>query len=244
MKLLISVFLSLLIFIPMSHGREIIGSSIYEMKSQRKKLLFTSQFERRVSEGKEIETVKFFDPSGELAVEEEVRFSNGQVESFVEKSFQTKAEGLIKVVMNRVLFEWSVEGKVKKDDEALKGNFVTGLSLVRFVHKNWEPLKAGKEIDIRFAVPHRLETVGFSLKRQTQKEKKGSLLIKMKPSSFIISALVDPVYFTFDESSKELRSYVGRVKPKKKVNNSWKDLDAEVVYRFREDVDLSAQKEP
>ena len=58
MKLLISVFLSLLIFIPMSHGREIIGSSIYEMKSQRKKLLFTSQFERRVSEGKEIETVK------------------------------------------------------------------------------------------------------------------------------------------------------------------------------------------
>jgi hypothetical protein len=51
----------------------------------------------------------------------------------------------------------------------------------------------------------------------------------MKPSSFVIAAIVDPIFFHFDKETKKLILVNGRVVPKQKVDGQWKDLDGLLV---------------
>ena len=54
--------------------------------------------------------------------------------------------------------------------------------------------------------------------------------MKMKPSSFIIAALVDPVLITLSKDGKDLLEIVGRVTPKRLVGGEYEPLDAEAVF--------------
>lgn len=214
---------------------EVVGSTIYEMDSQRQKVLFTTEFSKESDNGHEIERVVFKDAAGKVIVEEEVRFKDDQVFEYSKNSLQRGVVGKLKVKEGKVHFHLKTPKKNKSDDEKLKGNFIVGLSLVRFVHKNWDKLVSGESIKIRFAVLERIETVGFKLFRHKKLEKQpDDIVVKMKPSSFIISALVDPVHFYFSKKDKRLVSYIGRVKPKMLKGKKWKDVDAEVVYKHRQ----------
>jgi hypothetical protein len=103
------------------------------------------------------------------------------------------------------------------------------------VKENFEALKKGDTIAFRFGVWDRQETVGFEIFK-TGTEKIGdleALVLKMKPSSFLISALVKPIFFKFSLAQPvRLLEQNGRVAPKIKSGDSYKDLDAEVVYRY------------
>lgn len=54
----------------------------------------------------------------------------------------------------------------------------------------------------------------------------------MKPASFVIALLVNPVYFTLDRENNQLLRIVGRMIPKIKVGSTWKDLDAEAIFIY------------
>jgi hypothetical protein len=54
----------------------------------------------------------------------------------------------------------------------------------------------------------------------------------MKPTSFIIAGIVDPLIFSIERDTVKLLELKGRTLPKKKVGNKWKDLDAEIVYSY------------
>ncbi|MFN7728679.1 MAG: hypothetical protein ACK5P7_05955 [Bdellovibrio sp.] len=59
-----------------------------------------------------------------------------------------------------------------------------------------------------------------------------ALVLRMKPSSFIIAALVKPIIFKYASDGSRLLEMNGRVAPKQKSGDSFKDLDAEVVYFY------------
>jgi hypothetical protein len=53
----------------------------------------------------------------------------------------------------------------------------------------------------------------------------------MQPTSRLLSALVDPLYFTVEKSPPHrVLQYVGRTTPKKLAGDQWKDLDAVTVF--------------
>ena len=53
----------------------------------------------------------------------------------------------------------------------------------------------------------------------------------MEPTSLVIAALVDPLYFTVEKNGPHrVLEYVGRTTPKIERNGKWKDLDAVTVY--------------
>ena len=54
----------------------------------------------------------------------------------------------------------------------------------------------------------------------------------MKPSSFLVGMLVDPVYFTFESGTGKLVRLEGRVPPKVRAGKGWRDFDARVEYRY------------
>ena len=80
----------------------------------------------------------------------------------------------------------------------------------------------------------RRETVGFTLKKDSETTFNGTkaVVIRMKPSSFVISALVSPLYFTFTEDGSRALQLKGRLPVKIKDGNSWKDFDGRMVYKY------------
>ncbi len=126
------------------------------------------------------------------------------------------------------------DGKVEKSDEKLAKTLVVPANFQKFVRDNWADLTSGKTVDFRYGVWFRKETVGFEIfKIKVAKvADQDAVVLKMKPSSFLISALVDPVIFTFALDGSKLLEMDGRVAPKQEVAGKFKDLDADVVYHY------------
>ena len=98
---------------------------------------------------------------------------------------------------------------------------------------------AGETISIRLPVLDRLETVGFKFFKEKDATLDGvkMTVIKMKASSFVIAALVDPVLFYFHPTEIRPEGHkcvqvVGRTVPKRKDGNKWKDLDAVMKFKY------------
>jgi hypothetical protein len=77
--------------------------------------------------------------------------------------------------------------------------------------------------------------VGFTFEK-VKAEKPGNrdvVIIKMSATSPIISALVDPLYFTIEKGGKyRVLEYQGRTTPKLQVGKKWRDLDAVTVFNW------------
>lgn len=138
---------------------------------------------------------------------------------------QIGGKGFFEVSGKEVRFQWEQDGKKKSDSESLADNMISGDQAVPFLQKNWDSLMKGDTLPIRFPVIDRAETVGFKFFKSS--ETADTVTIKMKPSSFVIASLVDPLLFKFQKSGdRKLLEVNGRVTPKIKQGDKWKDLDA------------------
>ena len=156
------------------------------------------------------------------------------LKSFVSYQNQLGEVGRVQVEGDKVSFQL-LQGITEKNNiEIAKSPVVVGPTLVGFILVNLEQLLRNKKIDFRFAVPERLETIGFSVE-QIKSDISGQIKIKMSPSNFVIALAVKPLYFSFDAKSKQLVAFVGRVPPKVKINNAWKDFDASLQYEYFSD---------
>jgi hypothetical protein len=54
----------------------------------------------------------------------------------------------------------------------------------------------------------------------------------MAAESFFISLAIAPIFFTFDSETGKLVRIEGRVPPKVRSGEAWRDFDARVEYRF------------
>ncbi|MCB0355792.1 MAG: hypothetical protein KDD40_02235 [Bdellovibrionales bacterium] len=220
------IFLLISLFLLQAHCFK---GSVYELNSNRGKLLYNIERTNNINDNKEFLSLVFKEPNGTLAVTEEAYFTDDQLTKYSVTYHRRNEKGLIEVKNGKVYFTYTKDGKTKTNDEKWVDNFIVGLSTNKFILKNWDALLDGKTLNVRFGVDYRRDTVGFNLFR-TKETSLDIMTIKMKPSSFIISALVDPVYMDYDVKTKKLIAFRGRVRPKQNVNGKWKDLDGETVY--------------
>ncbi|TBR21178.1 MAG: hypothetical protein EPO63_08940 [Candidatus Nitrosotenuis sp.] len=152
-----------------------------------------------------------------------------KVREFTENQFQLGKVSKMTVEGNKLRFYSLAGGKEKSAEETLGSlPLVVGPTFYGFVYNNWDSLMAGKTVKFRYCVLARMETVGFELKKTDSAA--NQIRIQMKPTSFVISLLVDPIHFTF-LPDKTLVSLEGRVPPKIKKGNDWADLDAYEIYK-------------
>lgn len=232
----IKIFLFLIVTVLMTQASfaEEVSGKVYKKDSNQKEVLF--DFKNIISEKEGITNADshFATPTGEVVVTEKSERQGTLLKKYEIDHKQTGRKGSIVVDGKKVLFNFEENGKKKSEEkEDLKDNFVVGHTLVPYVSSHWKELLDGKTIDIRYGVWDRQETVGFSLFKVGQEKlnEKDVILLKFKPTSFIIAAIVDPVIFKFSADGKELVGMIGRVAPKRKDGNKWKDLDAEVLYK-------------
>ncbi len=171
-------------------------------------------------------------PDGKEAFTEDVVLKGTEVISYRVNQKQLVEEGSIEVKDNKVFFTYKKKDReAKTSEEKYVDNLVIGPSLVPYMQKHWDKLKAGETLSVRLAVPDRRETVGFSLfKDKSSTDDK--FIVKMKASSLVISAIVDPLYFSFLPDGSRMVEMKGRTQAKKDKDGKFSDLDAHTIYKF------------
>lgn len=210
-------------------------ATLYDLKSNRQKSLFTLNVDLAPDAAGFRTQTEFRDGDGKLAVIEKGLIKGAEILSYEIEQKQTGETGRFSVKEGRIFFEYEGPGGKKKTADEKVGGFVLSTpNFNAFVEKNWDSLVSGKAHDVRFAVWDRLETVGFTLQKVDEKTLAGDrwIELRMKPTSFIISALVDPIHLWYSSSDKKLQVMKGRVAPKLHKDGKWKDLDAESVYTY------------
>lgn len=211
-------------------------AKIYEQNSNKSKLLYTLTH-KEVINGKMMDVTNTYqDTKNVTVVEEIIKLEGDIIHSFIlnqkqiNKAFQfTRTEKVI------TFSEMATDLKKNKSEELdQKLPTISGPATVPLIKSNWEKLLKGETIETRFAALERLETVGFKFFKEEEKILNGKnvVVIKMKPTSFVIAALVKPVLLTFDKEKAELIELTGRTVPKILIDGDWKDLDAEITYHY------------
>jgi hypothetical protein len=227
------LILAFLMFSLPVHAEEY-GSEIFEPGSSYSKKLFSYRIKTTDEGALTRVSTRFLDTEANVVVEEKGVLKGSNLVTYEIDDRQTGRKGSVEVKDGTVTFAYLKDGKESRDSEKLGETLVAPVNFARFIKDNWEKLSAGKDVDIRYAVWDRKETVGFSLRKMGEEEIKGKKLVKirMKPSSFVIAALVQPIYVFLPADGSRLMALNGRVTPKLKSGKNWKDLDAEVLYSY------------
>lgn len=210
------------------------SADLFEQGSNKQKKLFTLDVVL-ASEG-ELSQYKaqFKDLSGQVVVEQNSTLKGAELLKDEVQQKQLGQVGKIEVREGRVYFTKIVDGKEQTSDEKLESTLVSSSNFVKFVNSKFDQILKGDSVSMRYAVWARKETVGFSLKKVSESGEgdKKVIEVKMSPSSFIIRQLVNPVLFKFNFDGSRILEMNGRVQPLLKVGEKYKDLDAEVLYKY------------
>lgn len=207
---------------------------VYEQGSGKQKVLYNFSAKHSEKDGKENVVGTFTSPDGQEVVRDEAILDGSNVVRDEIHQNQIGQSGLIEVKDGRIYFTKTTDGKTSTSDEKLGDTFVVSANFQKFIKDHWEQIAAGKTVSFRYGVWDRKETVGFEIFKNGEEKlgDKDVLVLKMKPSSFVIAALVKPLFFKYPVDGSHLLEMNGRVPPKSKSGDSWKDLDAEVVYSY------------
>jgi hypothetical protein len=190
-------------------------------------------YERRVAErdGAVVSTHVTRDPSGVIALAESATHSpDYALAEYTVHANQLGQSGTVRVDGDTITFRLVDASGTRTSVERRTGAVVTGPTLVGYVVRHLDALREDKTVSVRMAVLDRLETLGFDLRAVPSNP--GETRVRMKASSFLVAAVVDPVYFTFETATGKLLRLEGRVPPKVRAGDRWADFDARVEYRF------------
>ena len=210
-------------------------AKIYDLKDHSKHMFdYKSEMEITGDTKTLVNTVT--DLKGDVLVIEKTILKDGgkTLVSFEQDQKQLQTVGKLEVRDGKVFFSFTKDGKAKTDDEKAGADFVVTSTLVAYVQAHWEKLAKDEAVKVRLGVLDRLETVGFQFRKEGDTLASGGpgLRIKMKPSSMIISALVNPLYFSFSADGAQLKELEGRTNVKVMANGTYKDFDGYTVYTY------------
>lgn len=207
-----------------------------------KQLLYT--FKRVASRSGSLLTVErnFLYPDGKLAATEQVVYNRDALMSYELNQMQIGARGSARIqrspndpAKGTIEFTYgrAADSRPKQNTEVLRANTLIADMVATFLVSNWNALMRGEKLRSRYIVVPRRETVGFTFVKDSTAVRAGQpvVIVRMEPTSRFVAALVDPLYFTFDQRPPHhVIQYTGRTTPKINANGQWKDLDAVTVF--------------
>ncbi len=194
-------------------------------------LLFNKQTEVKREEDLTLIFTTYVNPDGTTAIKEATTLKDSELIRYEIQQEQLGLKSTIEVQEAGVKFSGvNSKGEAKSKEAKNPGNLVVGPSLPGMILKHWDKIEAGERVQIHFAAWDRGESIGFRLFKSDKAEDPTTLQVIMQPSSWLIRRLVNDLVFTYDTESRSLRSIRGRATPKQNHANTWRDLDALIVY--------------
>jgi len=221
---------------------KLLTASIYKRESSPQKLLF--RFQREATRtGERLRVVRDYTyPDGKSAAQETVIYQGNNLDSLTLRESQIGAEGSAKIseanAERTIHFEYrkGTGGPLKARNEAWRENTLIGDMIGPFLADHWDALMRGEKVKCRYIVVPRMETVGFTFAKEADPDPHDpkAIAIKMEPTSRIIAAIVDPLYFSMGKSPPHrILQYDGRTTPKLNVRGKWEDLDAVTIFDWK-----------
>lgn len=213
-------------------------ATVYEKDSDKKTVLFKwERMEEGDPQNLKIKLI-YTTPEHQPAVIEDIQYENGKLKKYTVDHKQTGESGSVDVRDGKLFFSYTKDGKTETDDEKYpeKDNLILTGTMCDYLAAHQDTILKGDEVEARFVVLHRKETVGFKFFKVSEGKQDGkeTITVKMKPTSFIIAAIVNPLFITFQKEGFHVIEIVGRTMPKKQVDGKWKDLDADTVYFWKD----------
>jgi len=118
---------------------------------------------------------------------------------------------------------------VKTGREAISEPLVSGPSLHGFVLRHWDVLTGGANVPVRMVVPDALKSYRFDIRLARQSED-GNTTFSITPSNWLVRLVIAPLRVTFDNATRHVLRYAGRVPPMLNVDGKLQTLDARVLY--------------
>lgn len=177
------------------------GELLYQEKHS---IVYSSHGQRLSSE------VQYLLPDGKLFAEKSLSYGAEPTVPTMEFFDHRFAQSiLVKKQTDTVLVENVVNGDKDKtevtDSDGLP--MVADAGFDMFMVKHWQSLIAGKKHTIDFLAITRGQFIEFEITKTNETDK--TVSFKLKPSSFLISMLVDPILLTYDKSTANILYYKG-----------------------------------
>src|SRR5579862_2546285 len=147
-------------------------------------------------------------PDGKPAVREKVFYQNNLLVRYELDELQTAASGSATIERDgaspgkgRIVFRYtrdtSRQAAPESRTEPLLADTLVNDMVGRFLAAHWHQLIQGEKVSCRLIVVPRLETIGFTFKKESERQWQGRnvVVLKMEPSSLLICMLVDPLHF-------------------------------------------------
>ena len=201
-------------------------------------LLFTQKTTTRdLGDGKKEYKTVVTDPLGKEQYNEVIIAKGSMPLKQMAEMGQTKRHLEIEVKEGRVYLRTrsnspSNDEKPRENNESLPKHLISGALAEQFAVENWNALMAGETVYAQMAIMEVREILNFKFwKREVMKFKGREVMVVMlKPSSFFVSLIVDPIALYIDTKEKKMIHYIGRTPMWKTVDGSLKALDAEIVF--------------
>jgi hypothetical protein len=218
----------LLLQIFLTFAQEKVTADVYDFEGKTK--LYSYNNSRTTSNGVETYLAEFKDiATGEVAASEKAETRAGVIVRYEVSRPGTKDSGVIEVKDGKIIFSYNDNGKKSEAKEPLKENTLISATLCPYLESHFADLMSKKDVDFKYAVWYRKETVGFRF--SYDREENGQVVIKMNPTNFLYRSMVKPIFFTYTKNGKKLVSIQGRTLPKRKDGSGWKDFDGLALYK-------------
>lgn len=205
-------------------------ASIYELGKTSGEPLFTQKMNYEVDEtGLRSTEVNITDAQGRIALRENSITKNGVLVSLKVEQRQLGETYEITQSGKTVIFKRSEK---KDKTEEVTDSFLSAPGLEHFILSHWKSLLEGETLYVRLGLAERADTVGLKIfKKDLIKDgEKETVIIRMKPSSIIIAAVVDPVDLYIDSKKMKISRFKGQTFLRKNVDGKLKPLDVEIIY--------------
>jgi hypothetical protein len=128
------------------------------------------------------------------------------------------------------------DGSSKTSEGEAEENLVVPSTVMSYIKPSFQDLKDGKEVRLKVAVPERRESYSFVMRKHrsgTASDGSEMMVLEMAPVSFIIKALVDPMYFYIKPATGEMFAFEGRSALRRKQGDSYKEMKVQTAYDYR-----------
>jgi hypothetical protein len=128
------------------------------------------------------------------------------------------------------------DGSSKTSEDDADENLVVPSTVMSYIKPSFQDLKDGKEVRLKVAVPDRRESYSFVMRKHrsgTAADGSEMMVLEMAPVSFIIKALVDPMYFYIKPATGEMFAFEGRSALRRKQGDSYKEMKVQTAYDYR-----------
>lgn len=232
---------------------EVRGRVFYDKLSAVEPSFYFTSIEKELDDGKRLVTAVYTDKEGKELLREENFFDGAKLTRSVYKQNQVNERGEVNMKDGKAVFTFTDHKGTETESEDIVPNMILGSMIAPHVMDHWKELMAGESVKVRYMAIERCETVGFKFFKERERMLSGKAVVDftMKPSSFLISAIVNPIRLTFTKDEpRYLVEVEGRTPirwPKTeppKDRSDWKAIDARIEFDFPKQVAAPEAKEP